>query len=200
MVKIVKYLQTHNCLVLYVTGSKINQVESDLLTLLQSKNAKGFEILYDDYGDALYGVILKIVKVEEVAQDVLQDSFVKIWKNIQAYSREKGTLFTWILNIARNTAIDKIRSQAYKQTYQNTSIQYKVVDLQLNTEQSVETIGLQGMVGQLAPEYQQIIDYLYFRGYTQSEAAEALDLPLGTVKTRVKTALRELRKLSGIES
>jgi RNA polymerase sigma-70 factor (ECF subfamily) len=180
-------------------GSKLQANEAELVELLRQKNRKGFGQLYDNYGSALYGVILKIVKIEEVAQDVLQDSFVKIWKSMDSYSREKGTLFTWILNIARNTAIDKIRSQDYKQHHQNTPIEAKQVDKQTNTQTNTDYIGIKPLIDSLLPEHQQIIEYLYFQGFTQSEAAEVLAIPLGTVKTRVKIALRELRKLIGVE-
>jgi RNA polymerase sigma-70 factor, ECF subfamily len=180
-------------------GSKIQANETELVELLRQKNRKGFAQLYDNYGSALYGIILKIVKIEELAQDVLQDSFIKIWKSIDSYNREKGTLFTWILNIARNTAIDKIRSQDYKQHHQNTPIEAKQVDKQANTQTDTDHIGLKSLIDRLLPEHQEIIEYLYFKGFTQSEAADSLAIPLGTVKTRVKIALRELRKLIGVE-
>ncbi|MCU0443971.1 MAG: sigma-70 family RNA polymerase sigma factor [Microscillaceae bacterium] len=183
---------------MYLTGSKIQAQEAELVERLRQKDRKGFAQLYDNYGSALYGVILKIVKIEEVAQDVLQDSFVKIWKSTDLYSRDKGTLFTWILNIARNTAIDKIRSQDYKQNYQNAPIEAKQVDKQANTQTKTDHIGLKSLIERLLPEHQEVIEYLYFKGFTQSEAAEALAIPLGTVKTRVKIALRELRKLTGV--
>ena len=75
---------------------------------MQAQDQRAFSLLYDNYSAALYGVILKIVRTEEIAADVMQDSFVKIWKNIENYNRIKGTLFTWMLNVARNTAIDQI--------------------------------------------------------------------------------------------
>ena len=76
---------------------------------LQAKNEAALSYLYDNYSGALYGVLLKILKEPELCQDVLQESFVKIWKNIDRYNPSKGALYTWMLNIARNTAIDKVR-------------------------------------------------------------------------------------------
>ena len=82
---------------------KSKHTEEELVVLLQSGSETAFNILYDRYSPALYGIVVKIVKEEEVAQDVLQDGFVKIWKNFSNYDKSKGTLFTWLLNIVRNT-------------------------------------------------------------------------------------------------
>ncbi len=171
--------------------------EEELITLLRQREKRGFSLLYDNYSSALFGVVRKIVRSEEVAQDVLQDAFVKIWKNIDSYDRSKGTLFTWILNIARNTAIDRIRSQSFKQTAtaQNIDSQSLPVDRDTTSETAVDHIGLDKVLPQLRPEHQEMIDYVYFKGYTQTEVAEALGMPLGTVKTRVRMAIDHLRKL-----
>jgi len=164
--------------------------------LLQSKNHRGFSILYDNYSSALYGVILKIVRTEEIAADVLQDSFVKIWKNIEGYNRTKGTLFTWMLNVARNTAIDKIRSQDFQNSQRNQDLDstVEIIDNQANSQFDVDAIGLKKVVENLRPEHRQMIDLLYFQGYTQAEVADEFGIPLGTVKTRVKAAIVHLRQ------
>jgi len=168
-----------------------------LVSLLQQHDRKGFEYLYDRYSAALYGVVLRIVRSEELAEDVVQEAFVKIWKNIAMYDRSKGTLFTWMLNIARNTGIDKIRSQDYKQqaNIQNVEQNVGMVEKQTHIHQEIDQIGLEKYVAQLKPEHHLIVDYLYFRGYTQSEVADELGIPLGTVKTRVKMAITHLREI-----
>lgn len=167
------------------------------MSLLQRKEKRGFDLLYDSYSPALYGVILKIVRSEELSEDVMQDAFVKIWRNVSAYDKSKGSLFTWILNVARNTAIDKIRSQEFKKTASSQPIDgnLSAVDRQSSTQMSVEHIGLAQVVNQLKPEHQIIIDFIYFKGFTQVEVAETLNIPLGTVKTRVKAAMNHLREL-----
>jgi RNA polymerase sigma-70 factor (ECF subfamily) len=171
--------------------------ENELVSLLKSRDKRGFEMLYTNYSSALYGIVLKIVRTEEIAEDVLQDAFVKIWKNVISYDSSKGTLFTWMLNVARNTAIDRIRSQEYKNTAKIQSIDNNVgiTAGQPTTHIPVEHIGLDGIVAKLKPEHQVIIEYLYFKGFTQAEVAEELDIPLGTVKTRVKSAINHLREL-----
>ncbi len=170
--------------------------EDALVALLQSKDQRGFSILYDNYSSALYGVILKIVRSEDIAADVMQDSFVKIWKNIEGYNRSKGTLFTWILNIARNTAIDRIRSQEFQNSQRNQDIDSNInfIDNQESSQFDVDAIGLKKVVEHLRPEHQQMIELLYFKGYTQAEVADEFGIPLGTVKTRVKAAIVQLRQ------
>lgn len=170
--------------------------EENLVLLLQSKDQRGFSILYDNYSSALYGVILKIVRTEEIAADVMQDSFVKIWKNIEGYNRTKGTLFTWMLNVARNTAIDKIRSQDFQNSQRNQDLDstVEIIDNQASSQFDVDAIGLKKIVENLRPEHRQMIDLLYFQGYTQAEVAEEFGIPLGTVKTRVKAAIVQLRQ------
>ena len=170
--------------------------EEDLVLMLQSKDQRGFSILYDNYSSALYGVILKIVRTEEIAADVMQDSFVKIWKNIEGYNRTKGTLFTWMLNVARNTAIDKIRSQDFQNSQRNQDLDstIEIIDNQANSQFDIDAIGLKKVVENLRPEHRQMIDLLYFQGYTQAEVAEEFGIPLGTVKTRVKAAIVHLRQ------
>jgi RNA polymerase sigma-70 factor, ECF subfamily len=170
--------------------------EEDLVLLLQSKDERGFSILYDNYSSALYGVILKIVRTEEIAADVMQDAFVKIWKNIEGYNRTKGTLFTWMLNVARNTAIDKIRSQDFQNSQRNQDLNstVEIIDNQASSQFDIDAIGLKKVVENLRPEHRQMIDLLYFQGYTQAEVAEEFSIPLGTVKTRVKAAIVHLRQ------
>lgn len=170
--------------------------EESLVLLLQSKDERGFSILYDNYSSALYGVILKIVRTEEIAADVMQDSFVKIWKNIEGYNRTKGTLFTWMLNVARNTAIDKIRSQDFQNSQRNQDLDstVEIIDNQASSQFDIDAIGLKRVVENLRPEHRQMIDLLYFQGYTQAEVADEFGIPLGTVKTRVKAAIVHLRQ------
>ena len=174
--------------------------EEELVIMLRQQDRKGFEYLYDRYSAALYGVVLRIVRTEEIAEDVVQEAFVKVWRNFAAYEKTKGTLFTWMLNVARNTAIDKIRSQDYRQQSQIQDVAQSVgmIDRQASVEMPVNHIGFEKFVSQLKPEHQILVDYLYFKGYTQSEVSEELHIPLGTVKTRIKTAIGHLREIISI--
>lgn len=171
--------------------------EQHIIDLLQSGDKKAISLIYDRYSAALYGVACRIVKSEEIAQDVLQDAFIKIWKNASSYNRTKGTLFTWILNITRNTAIDKTRSIHFRYKGKVQPIDHFVNNSEavFSHEMNVNHIGVRKKIEILEDKYRTIIDLIYFNGYTQREVAEKLDIPLGTVKSRVKIAFRELRNV-----
>ena len=165
-----------------------------IISLLKAQDQQAISFLYDQYASALYGIILKIVHTEEVAQDVLQESFIKAWKNGSRYDSSKGTLFTWLLNIARNTAIDKTRSASFRQNGKIQGLDASVYNnIKLSHQQNPDHIGLKAIVGNLEDKYRVIIDLVYFKGYTQQEVGKYLGIPLGTVKSRVRIALRELR-------
>ncbi|MEO8147575.1 MAG: sigma-70 family RNA polymerase sigma factor [Bacteroidia bacterium] len=176
---------------------KRKYTEEELVTLVKDKSTEAFSSLYDNYSAALYGVILKVVTYEEQAQDILQDSFVKIWNNFSSYDAAKGKLFTWMLNIARNTAIDALRSKQGKMDAKNQSIDNSVYEVNAQTKvtTSVDHIGLKEVLKKLRPDYVTLIDMAYFKGYTQEEISQELNIPLGTVKTRVRTALNQLREI-----
>jgi RNA polymerase sigma-70 factor (ECF subfamily) len=176
---------------------RIQIAEESLIAMLSERNTEGMEILYDNYSSALYGVIHRIIQDDAIAEDVLQETFLKIWNNFGQYDPGKGRLFTWMVNIARNMAIDKVRSKEFSQKQKNhpLSDSVSVVDFNSQAAYNPDTIGIKEMVRQLEPEYRQIIDLLFFGGYTQSEAAEKLNIPLGTVKTRSRAAIMKMRML-----
>ncbi|MBY0425833.1 MAG: sigma-70 family RNA polymerase sigma factor [Cytophagales bacterium] len=169
--------------------------EDDLLSLILEKDERGFNLLYDNYSPALFGIIHKILRDDALAQDVIQDTFIKIWNNISRYDSQKGTLFTWMLNIGRNLAIDKLRSAAYIHSKQSESVDNYVGMENGNLSETMETdyIGITSILEKLKPEQRQVVDVLYYQGYSQSEAAEKLGIPLGTIKTRAKSALTALK-------
>ncbi|AYL97663.1 RNA polymerase sigma factor [Mucilaginibacter celer] len=175
---------------------KISLSEEELVLSLQQREKIAVEALYDMYSASLFGVISRIINDSAIAEDVLQETFVKIWHSFSSYSTEKGRLFTWMVNIARNLAIDKIRSKDFKNQNKNQEIENNVtfIDEQRNTVYKPELMGVKDLVQTLKPEQQLIIDLVYFKGYTHVEAAEELGIPLGTIKTRLRMAILELRK------
>lgn len=152
--------------------------------------------LYDAYSSALYGVVLRIVQTPELAEQVLQDTFVKIWRNSDSYDPGKGRLFTWMLNIARNTAIDATRTRHF-QDRRKTETPDKLVYQSSSDNINPDHVGLHELVGKLDDKYSSVVDLIYFKGYTQEEAAEVTGIPLGTVKTRLRFAIQELRRAFG---
>lgn len=176
--------------------SKISLSEEELIAALQRHDKIAAEALYDMYSSSLFGVIMRIVQQNEVAEDLLQETFVKIWNSFPSYSSEKGRLFTWMVNIARNLSIDKIRSKDFKNQTKNLELEINVpsVDANRNTTYMPELLGVKDLVNNLRPEQKVILDLVYFKGYTHLEAADELSIPLGTIKTRLRMAIIQLRK------
>ena len=141
-----------------------------------------------------------MVNSEEIAQDLLQEVFVKIWRKMDLYDTGKGKLFTWIINIARNTAIDMLRSEEYRKQNQNLNIDDSVgmLNPSQNTYSKVDQIGLKESVSSLRAEYSMVLELLYYKGYTQDEVAKELSIPLGTVKTRARAAVMQLREMMNV--
>lgn len=169
--------------------------QEELLVLVYKKDDKAFTHLYDMYSKSLFSVIHVLVRNREEAEDVLQDVFVKIWKNIDSYQESKGRFYTWIVNIARNTSIDMLRSKNFNNSQKNLSSDNFVhlLDDSSKLINKVDTIGMQEFVRRLKPKCIQIIDLLFFKGYTQQEASEELAIPLGTVKTHNRNCINDLR-------
>jgi RNA polymerase sigma factor (sigma-70 family) len=176
---------------------KISLPEEDLVKALRARQELGARALYDMYAASLHGIVFRLVQDDELAEDLLQDVFVKIWNSFSQYDESKGRLFTWMVNIARNIAVDKLRSKDFRNNSMNQDIDLSVnaVDEQLNTGFNPEILGVKEMVNRLQPDAKNVLDLVYFKGYTQAEAAEELGLPLGTVKSRIRIAICSLRKL-----
>ena len=169
--------------------------QEDILPLILKKDDKAFTTLYNMYSKSLFGVISNLIKEQEEAEDVLQEVFVKIWKNIESYNESKGRFYTWILNIARNTAIDKLRSKGFNNSQKNLSSDNFVhlLDDSNKLTNRIDTIGIQDFVKKLKPKCIQLIELLFFQGYTQQEASDELEIPLGTVKTQNRNCINDLR-------
>ncbi len=171
-------------------------IERHIVSLLAEKDDKAISLLYENYGDTLYGVAYKVVKDDELAQDILQESFIKIWKKADTYDATKAKLFTWLFRITRNTAIDKLRSinnKADKEVQMDVSDVYKVGVDTIKPEH----LDIQENLDKIEPKYREVLEALFFEGMTQQEASEELDIPLGTIKSRLKIGLRELGKIYG---
>jgi RNA polymerase sigma-70 factor (ECF subfamily) len=169
--------------------------ENELVTLLKERRDSAMAYLYENYSAALYSIILNIVKDKDIASDVLQEVFVKIWKQIESYDNSKGRLFTWMLNIARNASIDTIRSKGYQKSQHNQELTENVFVAGGSTQLNTDKIGLKKLVYNLKEEYRVLIDLSYFQGYTQDEISKMLEIPLGTVKTRMRSALIQLKQV-----
>lgn len=173
-------------------GTTFTYSEQELVSLLKSRDAKAFSYLYDNYSGALLGIISQIIDDMDMSNDVLQEVFINIWRKIESYDPVKGRLFTWMLNIARNASIDVLRSKAY----QNNRNQQEISESFTGgfATMKVDEIGLKKVLGQLKNEHRVLIELAYFKGYTHEEISEIEEIPLGTVKTRIRNALLQLRE------
>lgn len=165
--------------------------------MLLQRNEQSFSYLYDNYSGALFGIIKGIIPDEETVRDVLQEVFVNIWRKIELYDASKGRLFTWMMNISRNAAIDKLRSRSYQDGLKNRAIPDNV-DINIpgaTTVQQTDDIGLRKVLAKLKEDHRILIELSYFQGYTHEEISKRLDIPLGTVKTRIRSALTHLRTM-----
>ena len=186
-----------------ITGcpSKVTGLNTEeLVQMVKSKSERGFNILYDNYCGALYGILIRFVLRRDVADDLLQDVFLKIWKNIDCFDPQKGSLFTWMLNITRNQAIDYLRSSCHRREmlHVNNDLfslhkdQFGSID---SNNSLTEFKDIKGKVLQLDPKYAEVIDLIFFYGCTQEQTARIMKLPLGTVKTRARKGLGILKIL-----
>lgn len=176
---------------------KTQYSEEQLIVLLKERNENGFHYLYDHYSGALYGVILRIVQSKDYTEEIIQDVFVKIWNSIQQYDSSKGRFYTWMINIARNTAIDYLKSKSFQNELKNQPLPdfvYNSAELS-TTNNSSDFIGFNNVLESLETDKKELIDLAYYQGYTQNEISEKLKIPLGTVKTKMRNALMKLKDL-----
>ncbi len=171
-----------------------------LVQMIKSHSEKGFNILYNKYSGALYGVLIKLVRHTDVANDLLQDTFVKIWKHIDGFDSERGTIYTWMLNIARNLAIDYLRSSGYRKQLLNVNLDLYSENKEFMSTSAfnmseLEVKDFRKKALQLDPKYAEVIDMVFFYGWTHEQTAQIMSLPLGTVKTRARKGLGMLKTL-----
>lgn len=168
-----------------------------LIEELRNGNQKAFERIYELYSESIFGIIYSILRDEKVAEEVLQDVFLKVWHKASTYDPEKGRFFTWILNIARNASIDKLRSKNFKNKKQNLKADsfVDILESKSNFSSAVDAIGIKKYIGLLKPVCKKLIDLLFFKGFTQKETAEELNMPLGTVKTKNRACINKLREI-----
>ena len=186
----------NNSIIAYLPELK-KYSEEELVMLLQRQDKQAFSYLYDNYSSALNGIIYRMVDNRELAEDILQEAFIKIWNNFNNYDTGKGRLFTWMLNITRNLTIDTLRSKGYKKQAKISSDENSVGNFADDSKaaERFDALGIRNQLANLKPEQRSIIDLAYFGGFTQDEISKQMGIPLGTVKTRMRSAIIELRKL-----
>jgi len=166
--------------------------EEDIIQLLRDRNEKGLSLIYDHYAPTLNGIIIRIVQSPLESEEIVQQTFLKIWNGIDTYNGEKSSLYTWMARIARNTAIDKVRLKSFDNQRKTDSLDILVHDYDRDYVNTHE-IDVKTLTANLDKKYKDVIDHVYLLGYSHSEAAKKLDIPIGTVKTRLRFAIQELQ-------
>lgn len=165
--------------------------DSFLIGRLQSGDKNALYTLYDRYAAALFGVIVRMCRDKDLAEDLLQESFIKIWEKISSYDAAKGRFYTWAYRIVRNTTLNHLRkSSPLIQTDDLSVYETKQQDV---PDRNFDE--LDGMLNKLDPHHREAIKLVYFRGYTHREAHEEMEVPLGTFKSYIRQALLRLREL-----
>ena len=176
--------------------------EGDLVKRLQRRDPKALADLYDRYGRLVYSLILRVVRDAATAEDLVQETFLRVWNRAQGLDAERGCVGPWLLAVARNRAIDYLRSAAGRERnaleFEETDHPALYCDMERDILRFDKTRRVKAAMGKLAPNHREVMELAYFEGLSQTEMAERMGQPLGTVKTWVRTALKSLRDELGV--
>jgi RNA polymerase sigma-70 factor (ECF subfamily) len=172
------------------------------MTRLRDRDAAAMEAIYDRHSRSVYSVLLRITRDPEIANELLQDTFIRLWRSAETYESARGTLAPWLLTLARNLALDHFRSKGEKQRKREEKME--VLPIQSFAPQAEEwvdqrrvAVRVRYYVGELPDDQQKALQLAYFEGLSHSEIAQKLSKPLGTVKTWLRSALQQLREQMG---
>ena len=180
-----------------------SQLDDDtLLRLILDGQTKALSELYDRYSRLVYSIAVQIVGEQGAAEEIALDIFTRVWDKAESYRSDRGTVRVWLMGMTRNRAIDDLRRDKVRQNTQR-KFWAEILSTSISLERDPETkvdLGLRKervrlAINQLSEEQRDVLALAYFQGYTQSEIAQLLDLPLGTVKTRIRSAIQKLRRL-----
>jgi RNA polymerase sigma-70 factor (ECF subfamily) len=173
--------------------------DEELMPLIGAKDAEAFEVFYDRHGGVAYSLAYRIVGERAAAEDVTQEAFISIWRSGARFDRARGSVRSWMLSIVRNRAIDLLRSSAGKAP--KLDFDDDAVLEQRPSDELTEDVAIQretasevrGVIGRLPGDQSKVIELAYFGGFSQSEIARMLGVPLGTVKGRMRLGLEKIR-------
>ncbi|MBV8053433.1 MAG: sigma-70 family RNA polymerase sigma factor [Acidobacteriaceae bacterium] len=168
-----------------------------LVTRIRGGDEAAMSELYDRYANVVYAVALRILQNAEAAEDLLQDVFLQLWRNPDAFDASRGSMAAWLAVISRHRAIDRLR-----QRRPETDIEECVIacarDFAEETEQSLVVQKVRQVLAEMNPDYRNLLELAFFQGLTHNDIAVKTGQPLGTVKTRIRAGLQQLRaRLAG---
>jgi RNA polymerase sigma-70 factor, ECF subfamily len=184
-----------------ILAIEIGEAEAGLALRLQRRDPRAMAELYDRYGRLVYTLILRIVQDGGIAEDLVQETFLRVWNRVQGFDAEKGALGAWLLAVARHRAIDYLRSAGGRMRHalelQETDHPALFTDMEKDLLNADRVRRVKSALERLPAHQRSVIELAYFEGLSQTEMAEHLGQPLGTVKTWVRAALKTLREELG---
>lgn len=177
-------------------AEKIQQSDEDLLRAIAAGDELSLSFLYDRYKTILFSVIFRILNNRAEAEDILQDTFFQVWQKAANFDETRGRGFTWLVTLARSRSIDRVRSLVSQQRIAESStvaVSEQIIDVEDETIHKHQRQAVRGIMNELPEEQRKILHLAYFEGLSQSEIAEKLNAPLGTVKTRMRSGITRLR-------
>jgi len=173
-----------------------SSVESKISHQLAERNKEAIQLVFTHYGPLLLNVINRVLRDEVMSEDVLQSVLLKIWQNGHNFDSSKGSLFTWLVRVSKNAAIDKTRTKDYRLSQESKNgVEVVSIAESVSSGDEMETLYAKQLIAQLPEDLKTLISMSFFEGYTHKEICEKLGIPLGTVKTRIRTAIKHLRSI-----
>jgi RNA polymerase sigma-70 factor (ECF subfamily) len=176
----------------------VREIDDDqLMKRVVQGDEHAFLTIYDCYVGRVHALTLRILGEPMLAEEATQDTFLKLWSRAHMYLSEKGSLLLWLLAIARRTALDRLRLEGRRPTLSDAndpSEEWQTIPDDASLSEESHWKSMYFAVQALSPEHRQLIELAYYQGLSQSEIAEVLGWPLGTVKTRLRAAMERLRQ------
>ena len=181
-----------------ILALEASEGDRDLAIRLQKRDPHAMAVLYDRFGRVAYSVVLSVVKDAGIAEDLVQETFLRVWNRVNGFDAERGALGSWLLAVARNRAIDYVRSSGARMGRNSFELEERehpaiFLDMEKSIFNSDQARKIKTALTKLNENQQKVIELAYYEGLSQSEMAERMGQPLGTVKTWVRTALKCLR-------
>jgi len=171
--------------------------DEDLMALVEGGDSEAFAGIYDRHGRAAYSLAYRMAGERQAAEDLVQDAFLDVWRAAGSYRAERGSVLTWVLSIVHNRGIDQIRSAASRRRVQDrveaTSSLSQPSEAFSEAWRNSQRFQVRKALKDLPAEQLQVLELAYFSGYTHTEISDLLDLPLGTVKGRMRLGLKKIR-------
>ena len=172
--------------------------DEDLMALVEGEDSGAFAALYDRHIRAAYSLAYRMMGERQAAEDLAQEAFLEVWRAARSYRAERGSVRTWMLSIVHNRGIDQLRSTASRRRTQDkveaTAVLTQPSEAFAETWRNSQKVQVREALKVLPSEQLKVLELAYFSGYTHSEIAELLDLPLGTVKGRMRLGLKKIRE------